>query len=214
MEELELRADSRETLGKRVKHLRRRGITPIHLFGHGISSMALQCSSAELERVLAKAGHTGLIGLRLEGEARPRTVVVREVTRDWRDGKLLHVDFYQVKMEEKLKVEVPVVLVGEAPALKSKLNTLKCEVDTLTVECLPARIPTNIAVDVSLLTEPEQVIRVKDIRTDGDITIVNDPEVIVARIVSRPAEAEEGKVAEQAAEASEAAAVDKGKKEV
>lgn len=202
MDKIELEAEKREILGKRVKHLRRQGITPIHVFGHGIQSLALQCSTGELERVLARAGRTGLINLRLRGEREPRTVVAREISRDWRDNKLLHVDFYQVRMEERLKVQVPVVLVGEAPALKSKANTLWGEVSTLTVECLPAEIPARIEVDVSSLAEPEQVIRVKDIRLPKGITITDDPELIVARVVARPAEVVEEKVAEEAAAVS------------
>ncbi len=114
MDKLELKVTNREILGKKVKHLRRQGITPVHLFGHGIESLALQCSTGELERVLTQAGHTGLINFKLDKEKKPRTVVVRGFNRDWRKGQLFHVDFYQVKMGEKIKLEIPVVTVGEA----------------------------------------------------------------------------------------------------
>jgi len=112
MDTIELKVTKREILGKKVKHLRRQGITPVHLFGHGIESLSLQCNANEIERILAQAGHTGLINLKLGKEKEPRTVVIRDFDRDWRRGKLLHIDFYQVKMGEKIKLEVPVVLVG------------------------------------------------------------------------------------------------------
>jgi len=204
MDKIELGVANREILGKKVKHLRRQGITPVHLFGHGIESLALQCDTGELERVLAQAGHTGLISLKLDKEKKPRPVVIREFDRDWRGRKLLHVDFYQVKMEEKIKLEVPVVLVGEAPALKSKDNMLEHELETLTVECLPAKIPASLEVDISSFTEPGQAIRIKDIALDKDITVLNDPELVVVKISWRPVEKVEEEVVEVAEEVEEA----------
>jgi large subunit ribosomal protein L25 len=180
----------------------------VHLFGHGIKSLALQCDTGELEQVLAQAGYTGLVSLKLDKEKKPRTVVVREFDRDWRKGKLLHADFYQIKMEEKIKLEVPVVLVGEAPALKSKDNMLEHELETLTVECLPAKIPAGLEVDISSFTEPGQAVRIKDIVVDKDITVLNDPELVVVKISWRPVEKVEEEVVEEvveeAAEAEEA----------
>ncbi|MFC2051862.1 50S ribosomal protein L25, partial [Chloroflexota bacterium] len=140
----------------------------------------------------------------------PRNVVVREVQTEPRTGEALHIDFYQVKMAEVVKVDIPVVLVGEAPALKLKENTLVQELNTLAVECLPAKIPANVELDISSLTEPEQAVRVKDIGLDSDITVLNDPEVVVARISSRPMdeiEEEEEVAVEEAVEADEEAAV-------
>ena len=203
MDKIELKVTNREILGKKVRHLRRQGITPVHLFGHGIESLALQCDTGQLERVLAQAGHTGLISLKLDREKKLRTVVVREFDRDWRRGQLLHVDFYQVKMGEKIKLEVPVVLVGEAPALKSKDNMLEHELGTLTVECLPEKIPTSIELDISSLTEPGQAVRVKDIAPSGDIAILNDPELVVVKISFRPVEKVEEVVVEKPVEVVE-----------
>jgi large subunit ribosomal protein L25 len=205
MDKIELKVAKREILGKKVKHLRRQGITPVHLFGHGIESLALQCETGELERVLGQAGQTRLISLKLAKEKKPRTAVVREFDRDWRKGQLLHVDFYQVKMEEKIKLEVPVVLVGEAPALNSKTNMLEHELGTLTVECLPAKIPTGIEVDISSLAEPDQAIRVKDVTLDKDITVLNNPELVVVKISFRPVEKIEEKIEEELVEVAEEA---------
>jgi large subunit ribosomal protein L25 len=206
MDKIELKVANREILGKKVKHLRRQGITPVHVFGHGIDSLALQCDARELERVLSQAGQTRLINLKLAKEKKPRTVVVREFDRDWRKGELVHVDFYQVKMEEKIRLEVPVVLLGEAPALKSKTNMLDHELGTFTVECLPAKIPDSIEVDISSLTELDQAIRVKDITLDKDITVLNNPDLVVAKISLRPVEKVVEKVVEEVAEAEAEAA--------
>lgn len=198
MDKIELKVANREILGKKVKHLRRQGITPVHVFGHGIESLALQCDTKELERVLSQAGQTRLVNLKLAKEKKPRTVVVREFDRDWRRGQLVHVDFYQVRMEEKLRLEIPIVLIGEAPALKSKTNMLDHELGTLTVECLPAKIPNSFEVDISSLAELDQAIRVKDITLDKDITVLNNPDLVVAKISLRPVEKVEEKVVEEA----------------
>jgi large subunit ribosomal protein L25 len=208
MDKIELKVANREILGKKVKHLRRRGITPVHLFGHGIESLALQCDTSELDRVLGQAGQTRLITLKLAKEKKPRTVVVREYDRDWRRGELVHVDFYQVRMEEKIRLEVPIVLIGEAPALKSKENMLEHELPTLTIECLPAKIPNSVEVDINSLAALDQAIRVKDVTLDKDITVLNSPDLVVAKISSRPVEKIEEKVVEEAvvAEAEEAVA--------
>ncbi len=216
MDKIELKATNREVLGKKVRHLRRDGITPLHLFGHGIQSLAIQCGTGEVERVLAQAGYTGLITLRLDHEKRSRTVVVREYNRDWQKGQLLHVDFYQVRMKEKMRVEVPVWLVGEAPALKSKDNMLEQELDTLTVECLPANIPSGIEVDISVLTEAGHGIRVKDIAVGEEIAVLDDPDSLVVKVSAQPRarleeELEEAvEVEEEAVEAPEEAAPDEG----
>ena len=185
MDQIELEITKREVLGKKVRFLRRQGITPVHLFGHGIESLALQCDTDLLQRVLAAAGKTKLISLKLDGEKKPRTVIVREVQTPLLKRGLLHVDFYQVKTEEAVKVEVPVVLVGEAPALKLKDNVLSREMDTLTVECLPAKIPATIELDVSSLAEPDQSLRVKDVVVEKGVAILNNPELVVAKISIR-----------------------------
>jgi large subunit ribosomal protein L25 len=205
MDQIELQATNREILGKKVRFLRRQGIIPVHLFGHNVESLALQCEAAQLQRVLAQAGKTRLINLKLDKAKRPRNVVVREIHRDPLNGELLHVDFYQVRMAEKIKVEIPIVLIGEAPALKSKDNTLFQELGNLTIECLPDQIPASVEVDLSSLTEAGQAIRVKDVVLDEEITILNDPELVVAKISVRPRVEVEEVVAEEVAEVPEEA---------
>lgn len=185
---MELKATTREVLGKKVRFLRREGIIPVHVFGHGIESGALQCDAAELQSVLTQAGRTRLIGLRVDKSEKPRNVVVRGTQRDPRTGRLLHVDFYEVIMAEKIKVEVPIVLVGEAPALKAKGNMLTQELTRLTIGCLPGEMLDSVEVDLSCLTEADQAIHVKDITLGKGISVFDDPEHIVARISVLPVE--------------------------
>lgn len=198
---MDLTAHTREIRGKKVKTLRREGITPVHVFGHGIDPEALQCNTIELQKILAQAGTTGIIGLKLDKSRKKRNIMVREVQREPRSGQLLHVDFYQIRMEEKLRVDVPIILIGEAPALKLKENFLSHELDNLSVECLPDNIPSHIEVDVSILEEADQSIHVEDIVLGEEITVFNNPDQLVAKInvrhVEREIEAEEAEILEE-----------------
>jgi len=200
MGQIELRATNREIRGRKVRFLRRQGIIPIHLFGHSVESVALQCDTMQLKRVLPQAGKTKIINLILDEAKRPRNVMVREIQRDPLTGELLHVDFYQVRMTEKIKVEVPIVPVGEAPALKSKENMLLQELNSLTIECLPDRIPVIIEVDLSSLTEAKQAVHVRDITLDERVTVLNDPEHVVVKISPRYVAKVEEVVGEEAEE--------------
>ena len=191
MDKLELKVDNRETTGKKVRFLRRQGITPVHLFGHDIESLALQCDSDKLKHVLSQAGKTRLINLHIDEAKKARSVMVREVQKNALTGELLHVDLYQVKTTEKTKVDVPVILIGEAPALKIKTNMLEHDLTSMHLECLPGDIPTSINVDVSSLSEVGDAIRVKDIILGEEITVLNDPEIMAVKISSRYIEKEE-----------------------
>lgn len=191
---MELSASKREIKGKKVRFLRRAGTTPASLFGHNVEALPIQCNTIELRHVLARAGRTGIVSLKLDKSKEPRNVMVREVQIEPRTGELLHVDLYQISMEEQIRVEVPIVLIGEAPALKTKENFLAHELTDLTIECLPNKIPSKVEVDINVLTESEQAIHVEDLSLGDGITVLDNPEQIVVRISAGFIEKEEEKV--------------------
>lgn len=205
MKGLTIQASKRNILGKKTRFLRRQGITPAHLFGHGVESLTLECDSTNLWHIIAKAGTTRLISLEIEGDKQPRSVFIREIQRDACTRALIHVDFFQVRMKEKIKAEVPIALVGEAPALKEKGRLLTHGITRLNIECLPDKIPPVVEVDLSLLEEIEQAIFVKDITFSSDITLITDPEQMVVKVtetrVERVEEIEEAVAAVEGAEA-------------
>jgi len=210
MATFELKATKRHIEGKKVQGLRRQGITPAHLFGPDVESLAIQCDTPALRNILVDAGHTQLVSLKLGHEHHPRTVMIREVQIDNFKGGVLHVDFYQVNLAEVIRVNVPIFLIGESAAAKMKGNSLVQELNDLTVQCLPGNIPSKIEVDVTPLLTADQLIRVKDLPAITDVTIINEPGVVVARIavevieVEQPkAVAEEAEVTEEGAEAAE-----------
>ena len=182
MTDLKIKASTRDVLGKKTRFMRREGTTPTHLFGHGIDSLSLQCDTAELQRIIARAGMTRLIALEVEGDKEPRSVFIREIQREPCSGGLLHVDFYQVKSTEKIRVDVPIILIGEAPAMKEKGRTLTHSLTSLIVESLPDKLPPQITVDLSPLEEVEQAIFVRDIALGPDVTVITDPDQMVVRV--------------------------------
>ncbi len=191
MEKIELVAHKRETLGKKVRFLRRKGITPVNLYGHGVESSALQIETPALKKTLARAGMTSLVNLKIGSAKRSHMAIVRGIQRDPVKGDLLHVDFYQVKMDVKLKIDVPLVLTGKAPAVKDLGGILVQEMSSLEVECLPADMPHSIEADVSGLISLDQAIHVKDLKVGEGVTVLPDPEKTVAKIARARIEVEE-----------------------
>jgi len=202
MDRIELSAAKRDLLGKKVKSLRQRGMTPANLYGRNVQSTPLQIDTAELKRTLALAGKSSLISLKVDGGKRPRTVVFREVQRQPVTRSLLHVDLYEVSMEQKIKIEVPLVLVNEAPALRDRGGILVQNMTSIEVECLPANMPHSFEIDLSVLHEIDDAVHVKDLQVGDGITILADREQSIVQISRSRVEAE---VAEEAAAAEEEA---------
>lgn len=190
MDQIELVAASRDILGKKVRFLRRQGLIPANLYGHNVESTALQIEASQLKHTLTKAGRSSLIALKVDGTKSPKMVIVRDVQREPLSGELLHVDFYQVKMEEKIKLEVPLLFIGEAPAIKERGGILVQNMNSLEVECLPADMPHNIEVDLSVLEEIDQAVHVGDIHADDGVTILTDPDQAIVQIARSRVEVE------------------------
>ena len=204
MDQIELVAASRDILGKKVRFLRRQGLIPANLYGHNVKSTALQIETSQLKHTLTKAGMSSLIALKVDGTKRPKMVIVRQLQREPLSGEILHVDLYQVKMEEKIKLEVPLLFVGEASAIKERGGILVQNMSSLEVECLPADMPHNIEVDLSVLKEIDQAVHVKDLRAGESVTILTDPDQAIVQIARSRVEveiAEEVAAAEAVAEA-------------
>ena len=197
MDDLKLKASPRDTVGKKNRFLRRDGITPTHVFGHNMESLALQCDTAELRRLMARAGRTQIIRLKVDSEKHPRNVLVREIQQDMVTQQILHVDFYQVKKGAKIVIDVPIILVGEAPALKTKGRMLAHGITSLNVECLPGSVPPQIEVDLSSLEDIEQAIHVKDIVLGEEVIVHTDQEQLVVKISHAQMKAQEDEIIEE-----------------
>ena len=198
----QLQAIPRQVIGKEVRFLRRKGITPANVFGHGLTSVAVQIDTKQLRQVLSKVGTSQLIALKIEGESEPRNVLVRDFQINPLSRELLHIDLYQVSLTERMTLDVPLVLVGESMAVKKLGGVMLQNLNSLNVECLPGDIPPAIEVDLSRLAELGDAIHVKEISLSDAVTILNDAEEVIVSVIA-PA-AEEAKLAEAVVAEAEA----------
>src|SRR2546429_3928862 len=137
---MQLKANRREVTGKAARKLRHEGLLPAVIYGQRNPSISVQLDLHEFERVFARTGKTQLIDLVVES-GRPQKVLVREVQRSPRWNTLLHVDFHQVSLRERMQVEVPIAITGEAEPVRAGEADVLLVLHTLRVECIPTRIP-------------------------------------------------------------------------
>lgn len=206
-----LKVTDRKITGRKVKTLRAEGLLPANLFGKDIKSKSITVDRKGFQDVFKKVGETGLVELQMDkGKA---TVLVSNVQLHPVEDTVMHVDFRQVNLKEKIVASVPVEVVGESPAEKQGLGTMVQMINDLEIEALPADLPEKIDVNVGKLEEVDATILVKDLKVDTKkVTIVDDPEGIVVKIEGIQEEKEPEVVAE-VAEGPEAPVVDTEKTE-
>ena len=183
MEEIELRGQKRLVIGKHVKHLRQQGLVPAILYGHKRESLPLQIEERDLRQVLERVGSHHLITLRVGDDEEPKMTLAREVQLDPITHALLHVDFYEVVMTEKITTEVPLLFIGHSPVEEKREGVLVRGLDSLEVKCLPSSLIESIEVNLEDLVEIEQAILVGDLAVDADVEILTDKEEVVAQIL-------------------------------
>jgi large subunit ribosomal protein L25 len=181
MEQIELRAEPRIVRGKQVSSLREQGLVPAILYGSQIDATPIQIESKTLHKVLAQAGGNTLVSLQI-GDKQPVLTLAREIQRDIIRHHIVHVDFYQVVMTEKITAEVPIVLTGEAPAVEEKGGVLVHGLNTVEVQCLPGDLPSSFRVDLSSLADFNTLVAVADLQVPPSITILSDPDSVIVRI--------------------------------
>lgn len=214
MEKVVLKATRREVLGKQVKALRREGKLPAVIYGRHVEpiSIAMEAHSAGL--ALGKLTSSSLVTISVEGAEYP--ALVRERQRDYIKGTLTHVDFLAVDMNEKIRASVGLVFVGVSPAVKDYNGILVHNLERLEVECFPGDLPERIEVDIAMLKQIGDLIRVHDVHVSDKIRILGDPEETIAVVTIIKEEtapvAAEGEAIAAAEPAAPELSVERGKK--
>jgi large subunit ribosomal protein L25 len=200
----QLNVAPRTVLGKKVRALRREGTIPANIYGHNVPSVAVQVSSEDLRHLMRSHGRTEIVYVQLDGEERP--TFIKDVQRNPVTDQVLHVDFLQISLLNKVKIEVPIHLHGLPPAVDNLGGILSHHLNLVLVEALPTEVPSSIDVDVTGLIEIGQSIHVADLVAPEGVEILHDPESVVALIEipaaerAEEAEAAEGEEGEEAAE--------------
>ncbi|HDH31195.1 MAG TPA: 50S ribosomal protein L25 [Candidatus Wolfebacteria bacterium] len=192
---MELGVQKREIFGKKVKALREQELIPAELYGHGFENLHLSVSAKNFSRVFKEAGESTVIKLKVEGgdekeKSSELNVLIHDIQKNALTDEISHIDFYQVRMDEKIKTTVPLIFVGEAPGVKEKGGILIKAVKEIEVESLPADLPNNISINIDVLDDIGKSIHMKDIKIDEKVKVLIDAETVITTI-TEPAKEEE-----------------------
>jgi large subunit ribosomal protein L25 len=214
MEKVVLKAVKRDVTGKQVKALRRKGELPAVIYGRRVEPIAITLNAHDAGLTLGRLTSSSLVTIELDGKEYP--ALVREKQRNYIKGDLTHVDFLAVSLTEKIRASVSIELTGVSLAVKDYNAVLVRSLEELEVECLPTDLPGRFTVDISVLNEIGDGIRVGDITVSDKVRILNEPDEMI--VVATLAKEEEVEVPVAEAEAAVAPtepelSVERGKKE-
>lgn len=195
-EKMVLAAQLRTVFGKKNKNLRKQGLLPANIYGTNFPSQAISVNYVDFKRTYKQVGETGIVYIKTEKDEVP--TLVTSLQRDPLESLVLHVDFRKVDLNIKIEAEVPLTFVGVAPAANAG-GVILTQTDKVTVEALPQNIPHNIEVDLSVLTEIGNEIKVGQIPLNELYVVKTDAEKVV---VSVTAHKEESVIAETTAAAA------------
>lgn len=182
MTTLELKSKKREIFGKKLKTLRKQGLVPAVIYGGREGSIPLVLELKEFKKVLKNAGETTLVRLFID-EEKFRNVLIHNSSRDPVTDEVRHVDFYEVKMGEKIITKVPLVFIGNSPAVTDLGGVLIKAMQELQIRALPADLPHQIEVDISSLVTLEDTILIKDITVPKNVEVLESETSSVASVV-------------------------------
>jgi len=213
MDLVEIKADVREVTGKKVKALRREGILPAVIYGQGMEPLPLSLDAREASKILEEASSSTILNLKVGKDA--HSVLVRETQRDVIMRHITHVDFLKVAMDELITAVVRVDLIGDAPAVSNLGGLLVSGLNEIEIESLPGDLPEKIEVDISVLEEIEDSINVRDLILGDKVTLLSDPDELIARVIYAEVEEEPEEELEEldVLETAEPEVIEKGKVE-
>lgn len=168
--------------------VRRNGNIPAVLYGHGVVPVALKVDYQKFSKVLREAGTTSLVKLKVGEEE--RAVIIREVQHHPVKDQIIHTDFYQVRLDETLRASVPFEFIGEAPAVKDLGGVLVRNLDEIEVEALPQNMPHDVKIDISVLKNFEQMIRLEDVNLPEGVAALEAGETVIALVQPPRSDAE------------------------
>jgi len=213
MDKVVINATKRNVVGKHVAELRRQGKLPAVLYGHKIEPTAITLDLKDTTNILSKLTGSSLVTVNLEGQE--HATLVREKQRNYIRGEIIHVDFQVVSLTEKIRTDVRVDLVGESPAVKDLNALVVAGIEAIEVECLPQDLPERFSVDISGLVNIGDSIYLKDVSIPANVTILTDPNELIAVISAVKEEVVEEVAPVEGVEEAEGEpeVIEKGKKE-
>ena len=177
-----VKLDRRTVTGKKVRQLRRQGLIPVHVYGAGIEPANLQVDDRTLNRLLLQIGSNIPVSVVYEDQDEENICFVREVQRNPVTESVIHVDFLKVDVSRTVSTEVPLAIIGIAPAVTQMAGTLLQNVQSLLIEALPMDMPAEVPLDVSGLVDFDASVSVRDVQVPGNVIVLNNPDDVIARV--------------------------------
>jgi len=200
---LQLSAKVRTLPTPQLNQTRQAGQVPAELYGRAQANQHLLLELKALEKIYAQAGESSLIDLIIDdehGKSKTIKAVISDLQYSPLKNKIRHVDFHQVRMDEKIQAKVALIFVGESKAVKELGGTLIKSLEEVEVSCLPADLIHQIEVDISVLENLNQMIKVADLKAPPSIKLVSPAEQVVVAV--KPALKEKAVEAAPAASAA------------
>jgi large subunit ribosomal protein L25 len=194
----ELSVQPRQESGKVGRRMRREGLVPGVVYGYKVDSQSVQVATRDLEQVYLRAGSISLIDLKV-GNGSALKVFIHEVQRDPVTHHVRHVDFKAVNLREEITANVPIVLIGESPAVSNGEGMLLQGLDHVQIRSLPLEIPQLVEADISGLEAVDDAVHISDLKLPENVTLLTSEEEMVAKIIHlQIEEVEEAEEAEEA----------------
>ena len=172
-----------------VNQLRQAGLVPGVVYGHGSENLNVTVPRVSLEQTLKVAGENTMLELEI-GDGKTKHVLIHDLQRDPVKELLNHVDFLEVRLDQKIKADVPLEFTGESVAVKELSGVLVRNIQHIEVEALPQNLPHNIEVDISRLKTFEDRVTAADLKVGSDVKILSKPDAIIALVVPPRSEEE------------------------
>lgn len=185
-DKVSLKAQVRTVLGKKLNKIRKQGLAPGNVYGPGFKSKSVSVDYKDLIKTYRLVGKTGIIYLDLDKENIP--VMIKSVQKHPLTRSLIHVDFRKIDLTKKIETNVPVQTIGVSEAVSQKAGVLLVQSDTLLVEALPEDIPSAIEVDISVIKEIGQEIKVADLKKNSKYEVKTPAEKVIVAVIAHKEE--------------------------
>lgn len=187
---IKLEAQSRTKEDGKPQKIRSRDFIPAVLYGPNIESRNLKIKQIDFKKIFAVAGESNLVDLAVDDKPAVK-ILIKEVQKNPLKDNIIHADLYEVDMEKKITTEIPLFFVGESPAVKELAAILVKNMDSVEVECLPGDLVSHIDVDLSVLKNYHDSIKMNDLQIPSGIKFVNETNDIAASVMEYHVEVEE-----------------------
>ncbi|MEK7495636.1 MAG: 50S ribosomal protein L25 [Patescibacteria group bacterium] len=185
-DKVSLKAELRTIFGKKLNKVRKQGLVPGNIFGPDFKSKSISVVYKDLVKTYKMVGETGIVYISLDKENIP--VLIKTIQKHPLSSSLLHIDFRKIDLSKKIETNVPVKAVGISEAVSQKAGVLLFQSETLLVEALPEDIPSHIDVDIAVIKEIGQEIKVADLKKSDKYEIKTPAEKVVVAVIAHKEE--------------------------